>query len=199
MELTTNFYELSNKINSEIDASNIGEEVSMGNMRQLYQHEPWSPFIEDRSLVWGAAFRQYAPMESLERLFMNTTEPAEEGYSVWDDPQIKWAGLQGHEYRFMSSRSSAETMMRIEDYKSDIYDMEVLNNSGSNITASLAAGFTSPALLLGWAPKSVMASASWFKRFLGGALYTGTIMAPEEFLIGSQNYNKDIGYVWCCI
>ncbi|BAQ87244.1 putative internal virion protein D [uncultured Mediterranean phage uvMED] len=194
MELTTNFYELSNKINSEIDASNIGEEVSMGNMRQLYQHEPWSPFIEDRSLVWGAAFRQYAPMESLERLFMNTTEPAEEGYSVWDDPQIKWAGLQGHEYRFMSSRSSAETMMRIEDYKSDIYDMEVLNNSGSNITASLAAGFTSPALLLGWAPKSVMASASWFKRFLGGALYTGTIMAPEEFLIGSQNYNKDIGY-----
>ena len=172
----------------------MGKKVSMGNMRALYQHEPWSPFIDDRSMVWGAAFRQYSPMESLERLFMNWTEPEEEGYSVWNDPQIEIAGLKGQEYRFMSSRSRAETMMRIEDYKSDIRDMEILNNAGSVAIPSLVAGFASPALFFGWAPRGIMASTSWFKRFMGGALYTGTIMAPEEFLIGSQNYNKDIGY-----
>jgi len=194
MEVTTNFYELYDKLNSEISVANIGKEVSLGNMRELYKHEPWSPFNSDRSMVWGAAFRQHAPMESLERLFMNITEPSEEGYSVWDDPQISMSGLRGQEYRFMSSRSSAETMQRIEDYKQDIYDMEILNNSGSTAIPLLVSGFASPALLLGWAPKSIMASTSWFKRFLGGGLYTGAIMAPEEFLIGAQNYNKDIGY-----
>ena len=150
-------------------------------------HSPYNPTLSE---VFGASFRQFAPYESAKRLIYDPTHEEEEGYNYATDPQLD--NYEGSSWRFLNSGSRAETALRLKNLNIDLEDQMILSSTDSwvpQVIASLA----TPTILAPLAPLRVLRTASLAKRFTGGALFTSTLIAPEEFLMASQIETRTAG------
>lgn len=152
-------------------------------------------FDEDGWDVWGAAFRQNNFVPSLIRMIKATDSKYNpvEGYTSYQDEELrKKVGSDGL-WRFRQSSSSAESMMMYERMQQDAEDMALLSSTAS-VSKQVIAGLATPTTLAPLAPMKIMQAASRTRRFVGGGAFTAAITAPEQMLMDSQNTQRDASH-----
>lgn len=156
----------------------------------LYNEEYFS-FVQDRDRIWEAAWRQFAPYESLRRFVYDTVGDYE------DDPDYDPAGdkriPKDSLWRFRDSGSFDETTVLLERLKNDLEDMSVLQSSDSTIPSAVAS-FASPSTLAPLAPLKLLRSTSSLRRFVGGGAFSAAVTAPEELLMAEELQTRDASH-----
>jgi len=152
-------------------------------------------FDEDGWDVWGAAFRQNNFVPSLMRM-IEASDPKYkpvEGYSSYEDEELKKKVGGDGLWRFRQSGSPAESMMMYERMQQDAEDMALLSSTAS-VSKQLVAGLATPTTFAPIAPYKIMKAASRSRRFIGGSAFTAALTAPEQMLIDSQNTQRDASH-----
>jgi len=152
-------------------------------------------FDEDGWDIWGAAFRQNNFVPSLMRM-IEASDPKYkpvEGYSSYEDDELKKKVGGDGLWRFRQSGSPAESMMMYERMQQDAEDMALLSSTAS-VSKQVIAGLATPTTFAPIAPYKIMQAANRSRRFVGGATFTAALTAPEQMLIDSQNTQRDASH-----
>ena len=165
------------------------QDVSQFNESLLF-FDDHSPYIPSSKEVWASSFRQYAPYESLTRMLFDPDFEDEEGYDYASDPQLE--NYQGSAWRFLNSGSRAETAQRIKNLNVDLEDQNILANTDQWVP-QVVSTLATPSIMAPLAPLRVLRSSRLGKRFTGGALFTATVLAPEELMMASEIENRTLG------
>jgi len=165
------------------------QDVSPFNESLLF-FDDHSPYIPSSKEVWASSFRQYAPYESLTRMLFDPDFEDEEGYDYASDPQLE--NYQGSAWRFLNSGSRAETAQRIKNLNVDLEDQNILANTDQWVP-QVVSTLATPSIMAPLAPLRVLRSSRLGKRFTGGALFTATVLAPEELMMASEIENRTLG------
>lgn len=184
-------YAIDQDLNSRVNF----QEEDIVSPRELYKHEPWTPFLDNSELTWKAAFRQWNPMESLFRATMLNTPYGgfedQEGYDPWEDKELQRRVGDANMWRFKDSGSPEETHFRMENYEQDMDDMFYLANSNSGFQ-TIVASLASPTTFAPLAPLRVLKQPAPLQRFLNSGAFTAAVIAPEELLMQSQLHDRDL-------
>ena len=149
-------------------------------------------FAHDGSGNWGRAFRQFNFIEGLYRITMMEKFDDVEGFDPLQHPSMEEIPDM-QKYRFLNAGSEGELLQKIELWKNDTEDMEMLMSSNS-MYPILGASIFSPTSLAPLAPIKYWKASSVWKRFGGGAAFTAAIVAPEELLMAETIQSRDIGH-----
>jgi len=154
-------------------------------------HRVYTPYVPTAKQVWQSAFRQFAPYESMSRMFFGEDYVDEENYDPFNDPQIKEAGFEGSMWRFMNSGSSSETAQRIERMKIDFEDQAILGHTDMWFP-QLITSLATPAIMAPLAPLRYLRASMPTKRFKGGFYTSAGTIAPEEYIMAQQLENRTL-------
>ena len=154
--------------------------------RQFY------PFAHDGSGNWARAWRQFNVAEGLYRMSVLNQYEDVEGFDAMSHPIMESIPLMDR-YRFINVGSEAELLKKIEWWKADTEDMQMLM-SGPSLYPILTASLASPTTVAPLAPAKFLRASSVWKRFAGGAIFTGAILAPEEMLMAETIQSRDAGH-----
>ena len=149
-------------------------------------------FTHDGSGNWGRAFRQFNFIEGLYRLSVMGQYEDVEGFDPIAHPAMENIPEMDR-YRFINAGSEGELLQKIDYYRSDLEDMEMLM-SGPSLYPILSASLASPTSFAPLAPLKFMRSGSVWKRFAGGGIFTAALIAPEELLLAGTIESRDIGH-----
>ena len=154
-------------------------------------HRVYTPYVPTAKQVWQSAFRQFAPYESMSRMFFGEDYVDEENYDPFNDPQIKDAGFDGSMWRFMNSGSSSETAQRIERMKVDFEDQAILGHTDMWFP-QLVTSLATPSIMAPLAPLRYLRATMPTKRFKGGFYTSAGTIAPEEYIMAQQLENRTL-------
>jgi hypothetical protein len=172
-------------LQNEIAATMVGETAPTIPTDELFGQDSYM-YLNDTKQTWGAAYRQFAPFESMRRTIHDVLRDEETGpYDPWKDPQTKPYRDQGAMYRFMNSDGPNETSDIINRLTSDLDDLAVLASSDSG-KAEFFAHMSTPTIFAPVLFRNVK-GATFGQRFTTGAGYTAALMAPEEIMKGVQS------------
>ena len=178
---------IESEIQSYVGKSKVAPTIPTGD---LYNEEYFA-FVSDGMSVWKAAFRQYNPLYSLERMVEDSLAGYvnDSNYDPAGDRRIPEDSF----WRFRDSGSYAESTVLLDRLRQDQSDLAILNASNSTFE-EIVASLATPTVLAPLAPLRFLRSSSALNRFVGGGAFTAAIMAPEELLMAEQLQTRDASH-----